>query len=78
MSSTAAIELLSEMRTPLCEDYMYEAIRHVYKHVPIECEHEADGDHCCGHPGRYDGHRIARLVNMVPDLVNEIHRLNRF
>ncbi len=65
---------LEDLPLPLCESYMYEAIRHVMRNCDIECP-----EHCseCTTPNRHDGSRMARLLNAIPDLVNEIARLKK-
>lgn len=58
----------------ICDTWMYEAIRHVVRNCydQVDCNH---GVGQCNTPDKYDGARIARLVNAIPDLLNEIHRL---
>ena len=69
---------LEDLPLPLCHNYMYEGIRHLVRNCSIE---QCDDDKrlCdifpCNIPGKHDGDRIARLINAIPDLVNEIARL---
>lgn len=75
MSSTtvaAVIKNLESFPLPICEDYMYEGIRHLNKNCDPMCDHER-----CNTPGRYDGQRMARLLNSIPYLLDEIADLKR-
>ena len=61
-------EALAGMTLPLCEGYMYGAIRHVTRNVETECFHqEHEGE--CGTPGRYDGAGMAKVLNAAPALL---------
>jgi len=72
MSATSAvIKLLEDFPLPVCEQWMHEGIRHLVRNCDNFCEHGDD----CNTPGRYDGNRMAALLNAIPGLVNEIHRL---
>jgi hypothetical protein len=73
------IEDLESFPLDLCERYLYEAIRHVERNCYIECpEHDTEESRLrCNNPARHDGARMARLLNAIPELVNEIARLKK-
>lgn len=71
---------LEDFPLPLCESYMYEGIRHLVRNCGIvECRDEYHQGDCiaCNRPSKHDGERMARLLNAIPDLVNEIARLKK-
>ena len=80
MSSTAvstAITELEQITLPLCETYLYEGIRHLERNCAVECDEEGHGydSKLCNRPHKHDGARMAALINLIPDLLNEIAEL---
>ena len=72
--STNVIQLLESFPLPICEEWMYEGIRHLNKHCDPMCDHAVLQ---CNMPNRYDGQRMARMINAIPDLLNEIADLKK-
>lgn len=70
----ADLELLPADGQPLCEQYMFQAV----KHLRANCEF--DGLPVAGHaaPGIYSGSRIAKLVNVFADYVTRVRALTGY
>ena len=77
---------LASVTLPLCEGYMYTAIRHCVRNEDFGDVHFVSEDtppsgstSClkgtCNGPEKYDGEAIARIVNSLPALFVEIERL---
>jgi hypothetical protein len=62
---------------PWNEDAVYSAIRHVQRNTDIfeQCiDYAQDGEHK-GMPGRSDGEPLARLRNLLPDIIAELEAI---
>ena len=60
--------------TPWCKDWLYTAIRHVVRNCDLECGSDVHSPSECSQPNKYDGDRIAALVNAIPFLLSELER----
>ena len=72
MNTKKIKKLLSEISPwPWCEDYCYEAIRHVSRNCDIECLAHEDLDECKSF-GRYDG----SFISKAPEIIDQLLRQN--
>ena len=56
---------------PICEDYAYQAIRHINRNCDMQCESHADGSECVEWD-RYDGTALAVLWNEWPAILHAL------
>lgn len=66
----AALRAECEQR-PICEDYAYQAIRHINRNCDMQCESHADGSECVEW-ARYDGTALAVLWNEWPAILHAL------
>lgn len=72
MNTKKIKSLLSEISPwPWCEDYCYEAIRHVQRNCDIECLEHEDLDKCKSF-GKYDG----SFISKAPEIIDQLLRQN--